>query len=247
MSSAQDYSQVLSPGRLAEAKRENPFTKLSDAVYGILEDAILSYSFRPGSRIVLSKVAETLGISDSPVREAVDKLVKNGLLLESGAGRYRSCTVFELGESDVTMLYNARKAIESTSAYFCAKDNSNLDMARLRALVEQFREEMERYIESGGRDAVRSDREFHALIVNATGNRYLIEMYSAIDKDLRYLSARACEHMARDSRKENLYKMCRQHAAIYNAIESGFPEMARSLMDAHIDFCANRDIVNRVV
>lgn len=241
------YKMFLTPERIIEAQEKNPFVRISDTVYEILEEAIISYQLKPGSRINISRIAEALDISDTPVREAVSLLAENGLLTDRSheGDKYRSYTVFDLDELDLEMLYNARKTIEGAAAYFCAEDNSSLNMKKLRELVEQFRKSMLAYIDHYDPTTMNCDREFHSMIVEATGNKYLIEMYRLISKDLRYLSARSCEYMANDSRKENLLKMCRQHLAIYNAIEKGFPEMARELMESHVDFCAVRNIKNR--
>lgn len=244
---AEAYLHILSPEKLAEIQSENPFVRLSDAVYSVLETAILSSSLKPGSRINLSRIAEALNVSDTPVREAVELLAANGLLTETsgGKGKYKSYIVFDIDEADMAMLFHARKAIESTSAYFCAEDNRNLDMHKLLAVAKKFQEAMERYDFSVAPQATEYDRAFHTMIVEATGNKYLIEMYNTISKNLKYLSARSCDFMPNERRRENLYKMGRQHLSICNAIEQGFPDMARSLMDVHIDFCYGCSIKNK--
>lgn len=244
--SGTNFISALSPEHLAHMQEKNPFIRLSDAVYSILEEAIITYKLEPGTRLVISKIAEALNVSDSPVREAMDALVQSGLVMERLNGRkYKAYSVFDLTDEEMTALYDARKAIENTSAYLCAEDNSSLDMAELKRLVKLFHEEMDSYIEKANPNAMKYDRAFHNLIVEATNNKYLIDMYKTIDKDLQCLSFRSCDYMAHDPRRENLYKMCRQHQAIYNAIEQGFPDMARRLMDEHINFCSVRNIVNR--
>lgn len=244
---AEEYLQILSPEKLAEIQTENPFIRLSDAVYRILESAILSSSLKPGSKINLSRIAEALNISDTPVREAVELLAVNGLLTETtgGKGKYKSYSVFDIDETDMTMLFDMRKAIESTSAYFCAEDNRNLDMRALLSVTKKFQEALEHYRFGAAPQAAEYDRAYHTMIVEATGNKYLIEMYHTVGKNLKYLSARSCDFMPNEQRQENFYRMGRQHLAICNAIEQGFPDMARSLMDAHLDFCYSCIIKNK--
>ena len=60
---AEAYLHILSPEKLAEIQSENPFVRLSDAVYSVLETAILSSSLKLGSRINLSRIAEALNLS----------------------------------------------------------------------------------------------------------------------------------------------------------------------------------------
>lgn len=241
-----DYKSILTPDKLEAKQTANPFIKISDAVYSILEDEIVSYELVPGSRINLSKIADSLGISDSPVREAVEKLTENGLLIENpgAAGKYKSYTVFDMAEEDIAMLFNARKSIESAAAYFCAEDNRKLDMKRLLKSITDFREKSIHTVDSVDLDTVSSDRDFHTMLVEGTGNRYLMDMYKTIQRDIRYLSVRSCYYIFKDA--GNIYKMNRQHFAIYNAIEQGYPDMARSLMGTHIDFCGEWNIKNNL-
>lgn len=246
-SKSEEYQQLLSPEKLAAIQTENPFIRLSDAVYSILETVILSSSLKPGSRINISRIADALDVSDTPVREAVELLAANGLLTETTGerGKYKSYIVFDIDETDIAMLFQARKAIESAAAYFCAEDNSRLDMRRLLTVAKQFRETMEHYDFNAAPVAAEYDRVFHTMLVDAVGNKYLSEMYGAFSKNLKYLSARSCDFMPNERRQENLSKMGRQHMAIYNAIEQGFPDLARSLTDTHIDFCYTCSIKNK--
>lgn len=246
-SKPEDYLHILSHETLAEIQAANPFIRLSEAVYNMLEAAILSATLKPGSKINLSRIAEALKISDTPVREAVELLAANGLLTETfGAkGKYKSYSVFDIGETDMAMLFNARKAIESTAAYLCTEDNRSLDMPELLSVTQKFQEAMEQYTSGFAPLAAEYDRAFHTMIVQATGNKYLIDMYDTVSKHLKYLSARSCDFMSNEHRQENLYKMGKQHLSIYNAIDHGFPDMARNLMDAHIDFCYGCSIKNK--
>lgn len=246
-SKTEEYLRILSPEKLAEIQKENPFIRLSDAVYRILETAILSTALKPASRLNLSRIAEALNISDTPVREAVELLAANGLLTEAsgGKGKYKSYFVFDIDEEDMAMLFQARKAIESTSAYFCAEDNRGLDMRQLLDVTKKFQAALEHYHFGAASQAAEYDRAFHTMIVEATGNKYLVEMYNTVGKNLKYLSAHSCDFMPNERREENLYKMGRQHMSIYKAIEQGFPDMARNLMDVHIDFCYSCSIKNK--
>ena len=88
------------------------------------------------------------------------------------------------------------------------------------------------------------DRKFHRLIINGAKNNYLLQMYETIEIQLKYLSIRTCEYMTR-SPNANVQQLVSQHRAIYNAINLGFPDLARSVMDKHIQFCSNNCLIQK--
>ena len=76
--------KTLTPKLIKDAQKENPFAKLGEIVYQILETQILSLSLDPGSKLRINSIAEDLNISATPVREAIDMLEENvGLALIS--------------------------------------------------------------------------------------------------------------------------------------------------------------------
>ena len=89
------------------------------------------------------------------------------------------------------------------------------------------------------------DLEFHHQLVLTTENEYLIDMFETLQGTLHYLSIRSCEFVATEQKKDNLIVMGSQHVAICSAIGLGLPELARSAMERHIDFCCSRCLINR--
>lgn len=240
MSDKLDPIYVLDPEKLAEIQRGNPFVRISDAVYDILEEAILSSQYDPGAKLKINTIAEQLGVSGTPVREAIDRLISRGLVVEQvvEGKKYKSYRVFDMDDRDIAQLFIARKAIDGTAAFLCAEKNWRVDVTHLEEHAARFRSAMHEYIE--GRSAwldAEADRAFHTEMVNATENPYLTTMYHTIDKKLNYLSVRTCEYLAAARKRDDLLRICSQHDAIVNAIRMGFPHLARQVMDEHVDFC----------
>ena len=92
---------------ITAAQEKNPFAKISDIVYELLEKAIFSSAIPPGSKLNISKLAEQMGVSTSPVTRAVERLEENGLVtavrssaantaatssLTSAASPWRTCS-----------------------------------------------------------------------------------------------------------------------------------------------------------
>lgn len=240
---------------ISDAKRVNPFKKISDIVYDTLEDDILSSKLEPGFRLNVTRLAKELGVSTSPVREAIDRLIKNGFVVsEHGeANHYNTYRVFDLSSVEIRQLFEARAAVEAAAADMCARKNWKMPINDLQKLAESFRTivqlpaDSKRFENSRDRitETVRLDRKFHKLIVVSTGNDYLIRMYDQLDGLLIYLSVRTCIYFGKEVDRDNISLMGTQHASICNAIRDGYPFVAENLMREHIELCCNGAIWNR--
>ena len=242
----------LSAENVHKAIDANPFAKLGDIVYSQIENAILSSSLVPGQKLNITKLAERLDVSTSPVRDAVERLCARGLVVNEQRedAKYSSYYVFDMNNDSIQDLYYARKSVESTAAYLCARKNWQVDLPELKRLAEEFRSSLAGYAKnpSAERDAAVTaslDRKFHNLIVRSTRNPYLIEMYDSMGKYLDYMSVRRSEFLRAERDPDSIMMIGTQHFTIYNAIKLGFSDMARSIMDEHIEYCTKVIIRNR--
>ena len=238
--STSNLIDALLPARLEQLQKDNPFIRISDAVCEMLEEAILSSRLDPGEKLHINTIADALGVSGTPVREAMDRLISRGLVAErTEPGRkYRTFSVFDIEDADIEQLFVARKSIDSTAAYICAQKNWRVDIGQLEYHAARFKTAMTDYVngKTSYPDA-KADRALHNALVNAAGNRYLSEMYRTIEKKLNYLAARTCEFLALAQTRDDMWLLCNQHDAIVNAIRMGFPQLAQTAMAEHVDFC----------
>lgn len=240
-----DEKEIFNEGLIENAVEENPFVTVGDVVFKALEGAILTSRIPAGSRLNITRLSEALNVSPTPVRNAIDKLAAGNLVkIETGKnGQHKSYTVFDITAKEMGDVFIARKSIEGMAAYICAQYPWTVNLERMHMLSKDFYELMKLH---ASRDvAHRSisndnniDRQFHKMIVEATGNEYLVAAYKAIEKRVLYLSIRTAGLNAKES-KDTLIQMGSQHVSIYNAIRDGYPEMARKLMETHIDHCMN--------
>ena len=238
--STMNLRDALLPARLDQLQTENPFIHITDAVCELLEEAILSSRLAAGEKLRINTIAEALGVSGTPVREAMDRLIARGLVVErTEPGRkYRTYTVFDIDDADIEQLFVARKSIDSTAAYICAQKNWRVDIEQLEYHAARFKAAMTDYVngKTSYPDA-QADRAMHVALVNAAGNRYLSEMYRTIEKKLNYLAVRTCEFLALAQTRDDMWLLCNQHDAIINAIRMGFPQLAHTAMTEHVDYC----------
>ena len=223
---------------ITAAQEKNPFAKISDIVYELLEKAIFSSAIPPGSKLNISKLAEQMGVSTSPVTRAVERLEENGLVtaVRSSDSKYRSYFVFDLSGESLEDLFVARRAIEGEAAFLCAQKRALIDLPRLQKLADQFQiawQDFAQDLDSAPTVSERAkiDLEFHHQLVLTTENKYLIDMFETLQGTLHYLSIRSCEFVATERKKDNLIVMGSQHVAICSAIGLGLPELARSAME----------------
>lgn len=222
-----DYMQV------EEALIENPFAKVSDLAYKILQNDILTYKILPGTRLNCSQIAKDLSISRTPVGEAIERLMEEGLVetFSDKTGYY----VFQMPRSELEDLFLARKLIEGKAAYLCTIGNIEFDRDHLKGLAIEFKEVFD---SKNFEDLSRVDMEFHQTIINASKNKFLIDMYRSLEKMISYHSNRTGHFLSVEQpMDEKVLDLSKQHISIYKSIELGIPKMAENAMYAHLDSC----------
>ena len=147
---------------------------LRERLVDVLRAAILEATLPPGTRLVETKLAERLGVSRGPLREAIAQLVEEGLLVQVP---YRGTVVQTLSLEDVRQIYSFRVLLESfafeliwakrTPAFFRALD------ARHRALG---------YALDGGdpQEAIKRELDLHGLAYEFSGHRPLLEAWTTL-------------------------------------------------------------------
>ena len=141
-------------------------TSRSEFVFASLRDAIWEGRFTRGERIPEEEIARSLGVSRTPVREALRRLQERGMLVV-GAGR--SLVVAELTKQQVLELYAMREILEGSAARFAARHANEAEIDMLHRLLDEFDKQ-----NNNPRLLVSLNRRFHRAICEAAHNRYLI-------------------------------------------------------------------------
>lgn len=215
--------------KLQERLEQNPFAKLGDVVADLLFDEIVSLKLVPSTKLNINNISKELGISRTPVTEAINKLHAIGFVevRPNASGYYVSA----LTMSELIELYNARAAIESEAAYLCAETAS---YAVINAL-ENYASEYKRAFQRRDKVALKAvEMPFHKLIIDNCGNRYLIDCYNQLLPALTRYQNYYTEFVDTDVSNPWSAKIIHQHSAIVSAIKMHMPDMARDLMNEHI-------------
>jgi DNA-binding GntR family transcriptional regulator len=197
-------------------------TSLADLAYERLTEALLAGELSPGDRLVQDVLALRLGISRTPVREALQRMEREGTIR---AAEGRGYVVPELTREDIGHLYEVREAVEGHAARLvAARAAGSVDgiEATLRRLSEQ--------AGPSGRDAFQANRLAHRAVVEAAGNPFLLELFD--DLWGRSVTRRAWgDYYASVDTDIDLVT---DHADVLAALRSGDPDRAGAVMVAHV-------------
>lgn len=215
---------------MARAEDTGTGLTLRERAYEDIKSQILAGELAPGSAISEAELADVLGISRSPVREAFQQLAREGLV---EIFPKRGTFVADLTPREVREAFELRAAIESACARLAAERATADDIAELEELCDAIdRAETG----DGSYDAAAA---FHAGIARAAHSRYLTEAFETGQAKIDMASRAAAE-----SRGDELEHQT--HRDIYNAIVKGDGEGAERIMRAHLEHSA-RSLIDRLL
>ena len=148
-------------------------TSLSEQATDILRDRIINGLLRPGTRLVERRLAKMLGVSGAPVREALIRLEKEGLVVSSGRTRH----VVELSKRDVVELAELRTYLEKLAVDLAVRNTNEENRAQLLSKLEELRQAC---VAGDAATARRRDMELHRLIWKQSGNHHLLNALTNI-------------------------------------------------------------------
>jgi DNA-binding GntR family transcriptional regulator len=201
---------------------------LSDRVYRKLQDAIIDGRLAPGQWLRQEALAQELGTSQLPVREAIRRLAAEGLAVRIP---YKGVQVVEYSSEDILDMFHIRLVLESLAARYATPLISSDDLAKL----EQTLEEMLQHTEHDQMEKRRElNTEFHLIICRASGHRYLIRQIEAMW--VWFPSTMAYEGMRRQEElsQERLEQEYQEHQAILSALVDRDARLVEQEIQNHI-------------
>ncbi len=213
--------KVASGTSSIRAEKVNPSPRLprAELVYAAVKEAILSGQLHSGSRILETDIARMLGVSRTPVREALNHLSARGLIEEAPG---RGFVVTRLDRQHILELYALREVLEATAARLASQHASIIEIEHLCDLHKEFA------TSEGNSGRLRDiNRRFHQTISDASHNRYLVQWLKAFQDTLALLPYTAYEG--------DRYRSAQQeHASILGAINAHEAEEAERAARMHV-------------
>ena len=194
---------------------------LADQVFEKLENDIIQGIYPKGEILTELKLVEQLGVSRTPIREALRRLEQERLIEDAGKGS----KVLGITEDDLLDIMNIRERIEGLAAYYAAINITEEGKAALAHIVDL----QEFYFNKNDPDHLRKvDDEFHDAICRLSRRTVITDTLIPLHRKTRRFRRIAMED------RERTTKTTQEHRAIYEAIVSGDALLAKQLTKAHI-------------
>lgn len=199
------------------------YKPLRDVVFENLREAIVEGKVKPGQRLMEVQLAEQLGVSRTPVREAIRKLELEGLVIMlPRKGAY----VANMSLKDIIDVLEIRASVEGLAASLASERISPEDIKKLEAILKDFEQS------AAGSDVetlLKKDVEFHECIFKATNNKKLHQLINSLwEQVYRFRVTYISDY-------DSTVDIARDHKLILDAIKKGDNEMAKKHATEHIE------------
>lgn len=188
--------------------------------YRLILEAIDAGLYKPGDRLVEAELAERLGVSRTPVREALQRLETQSMLTRDG----RSLIVASLDHNQLAELYVVRTELEGLAARLAARHATEEEVRVLRSMA---RDDLA-LLGGDPRLLSRANKRFHKQIHLASHNRYLVQQLDLVYRSMALMATTTFAAEGRDAAG------LAEHEAIVHAIEVGDGDAAYQALRGHI-------------
>jgi DNA-binding GntR family transcriptional regulator len=210
--------------QMSQRRAERPAKpRMSDVVYERLQGFLLDGEIQPGERIRVDELARRLGVSQTPVRESLNRLEAEDLVTKTHLIGYSATP--KLTPERFEDLFETRFLIEPYCSGLAAGRHRGSEAERIAALAAQMRARYQGGTMSYAAFA-RADAEFHEAVIAATGNNYFVEIFAKLHCHLQLF------RLLRDSRVTE--DALDEHDEIVTAIRQRSEESATEAMRAHL-------------
>ncbi len=212
----------------------NPGAKLRDIVSQMLYDEIVSLRIAPGTKLNVNSIASGLGISRTPVAEAILNLCEKGFVVSKPdtSGFF----VIDLNLSDMIDLYDMRAAIECEAAALCTERADSQTVKELDKLAHEFAECV---IHKDYDGMIATDMPFHSLIVSSCSNRYIQKCYEMLLPNLTMYQSSMIRFILGAGDNPWSSSVIYNHVAVVEAIKMHIPDLAKQAMADHVTSSLN--------
>lgn len=199
------------------------FYSYKDKVYKTLKEAIINRSFKPGDPLMERSVAEQLGVSRTPVREALKHLEHEGWV---ETVPWKGVFVRTLSMDDVKDIIQLRLATES---FVIELVTEIITDEEIRELEENLYQLQETRLQGNHYEMIEIDKEFHFYLARLSGNGRIMQLLENLSEQIHRLGIQA---LTDDERPSHSY---REHEEILTALKERDSKKAKASMQEHLN------------
>lgn len=208
---------------MREISRKN----LSDEVYDVLKEMIVTGKLKPGEKLPEEELTKNLGVSRTPIRQAISALAQDNLV---NIVPRRGAFVTSLSKHDINEIYDIRMVLEGLAIRLSVQRLSDAQLDKMTRVME----EAEAVLEENPEKAIDADLMLHEMIVKNCGNLRLQEIISELRDQVH--SFRILE----GHQPEVIPKVMEERWNILNAIKKRDPDQAERAIARHIEAVKER-------
>lgn len=199
------------------------YLPLRDVVFNTLRQAILTGELKPGERLMEIHLADRLGVSRTPIREAIRKLELEGLVTMIPR---KGAQVAKITEKNLKDVLEVRRALDMLAVRLACRRMSDEEKKELKKACDEFAKVIKN---SNTKDITEADVRFHDIILKSSGNDRLIQLVNNLAEQMyRY----RLEYIKDSSYHDRLVQ---EHEAIYDAVIHCEEDKAAAAVVMHID------------
>lgn len=211
------------PGRRLLPVKFDTYKPLRDVVFDTLREAIINGTLRPGERLMENQLAEELGVSRTPIREAIRKLELEGFLVMAPR---KGAFVAGISLKDITDVFEVRMGLESLAAGLAAERITDEELEELGRIIVRKGEVI---LEGNIALFIELDAKFHDTLYQTSRNQRLVQILNNIQDEIQRFRSASLAYPGR------LHKALDEHRKIVEAIAERDAARARILAREHIE------------
>ncbi|WP_227763956.1 GntR family transcriptional regulator [Zhaonella formicivorans] len=212
--------------RLSPVKLEN-YKPLREIVFETMREAIISGQLKPGERLMEVQLAEEMGVSRTPVREAIRKLELEGfVVMVPRKGAY----VADISTKDIADVFEIRAALEALAAGLAAERITDEELEELQRILVKVSKSAESH---DLENLIQVDTEFHDVLYKASRNERLVQIISNLREQIQRFRSTT---LAAPGRMKDALE---EHKKIVDAISERNVALAAQLAQEHIENAEN--------
>ena len=201
----------------------NEYLPLRDVVFNTLRQAILKGELEPGERLMEIQLADRLGVSRTPIREAIRKLELEGLVLMIPR---KGAEVAKISEKSLRDVLEVRRSLEELAIELACQRMTEDDIKELEEAQDAFRAAIQ---SADAMTIAETDEHYHDIIYNGTGNNRLVQILN----NLREQMYRYRVEYLKEEQTRNL--LVSEHEELVKAIREGDVQKAQDISFHHLE------------